>query len=34
MRDPHDYEVLLRRLQMVFAGGLVLVGIAMLLVEW
>lgn len=34
MRDPHDYEVLLRRLQMAFAAGLVVVGALMLLVNW
>ncbi len=34
MRDPYDYEVLLRRLQVLFAAGLVLIGIATLLVEW
>lgn len=34
MRDPYRYELLLRRLQMVFAAGLVLIGIAVLLVEW
>ena len=34
MRDPHDYEVLLRRLQLFFAAGLVAVGALMLLVNW
>ncbi len=34
MRDPHDYEILLRRIQMVVAAGAVLLGAAVLLVQW
>lgn len=34
VRDPYRYEVLLQRLQIAVAAGMVLIGIASLLVDW
>lgn len=34
MRDPHDYEKLLKRLQLTCACGMVLVGGLLLLTGW